>query len=288
MVVVFSIVMDEFVSLLITHSLTFSPCAIPDRICHFFHVDGRPFSVDLHHLPNPSASFFLKQKDEAIYQRHHHHHDHHEPSQQPRDTEQQPNQDDDHNKHLASLTHKEYSLFRQGIFPDWEDSHCRDGGCLYTRQYWPPATLDRYWRNLVAGVLNSDGGEVTVSSTKHDNNPSSLSSLMLDATHIVGIRIDDKSKSKHPVYKIEIWLDTTDTAVRENVRNQALAILLHDPDKDSNTHTKNGSHNKLPALKLHWRKFGDIAPAEGDAAAITTEEGGEGDDSVANKSEAQT
>eukprot|EP00977_Amphora_coffeiformis_P004555 scaffold982_cov169-Amphora_coffeaeformis.AAC.8 len=251
-------------------------------------MDGQPFSVDLHHLPNPSASFFLKQKDEAIYQRHHHHH------REPQETEQ--HQDSDHNnnthkhKHLAPLTHKEYSLFRRGIFPDWEDAHCRDGGCFYTRQYWPPATLDRYWRNLVAGVVNSDGDVTTsITTTKQHDHPSS--SLMLDATHIVGIRIDDKSKSKHPVYKIEIWLDTIDVAVRETVRNQALAVLLYDPDKRKNIDNnheddKDDSQHKLPALKLHWRKFGDIAPADGEAATTATDEG---DDSLANKeSESQS
>jgi hypothetical protein len=209
-------------------------------------MDGLPFSVDLHHVPKPSASFFLKQKDEDIYQSH-------KPKHNPQD------QHENHkHKHMAPSTHKEYSLFRRGIFPDWEDVHCQHGGCFYTRHYWSPDVLDRFWCNLVAAVVNSD--TTTTTTTVADE---TTTKPQLDTTHIVGIRIDDKSKSNHPIYKIEIWLNTTDMHVREHVRSQIMTVLLFQQNngKDNNVEEPQTAASAAPPappqLKLHWRPFGE-------------------------------
>ena len=78
------------------------------EVAHFFShphntgVESAPFiktNCDLSHLPVPSQSFFLKN----------------EPGQ--------------HNK--APTKHTEYTLFKSGIEPNWEDANCQ--GELYTK-----------------------------------------------------------------------------------------------------------------------------------------------------------
>jgi len=141
-----------------------------------------PF-CNLEHLPLPSQTFFLKGK---------------------------------HCK--APQTHVEYSVFRQGVFPKWEDPQC--AGEWYTKHFFPPKLLDQYWNSLVRGVMTGK----------------------IDPQYIAGIRVVDKSHSKHPLYRLELWLNTDVQRNRDMVRDQAMKCISMD------------SHY---AFKFHWRKFDD-------------------------------
>lgn len=121
------------------------------ELAHFFaQPNDSSFQINLGHLPNPSKCFFLKTTRNLA------------------------------GEHQADFCHVEYSLFREGIRPEWEDPHC--AGELYAKHYFPPDLLDRYWRELALGVM--DG--------------------RIDNKHVCGIRILDKSKGKHPVYKVSV------------------------------------------------------------------------------------
>jgi len=242
------------------------------EVCHFFHNavvdtadirtnsndDGggekttskssetqehHPFSVDLHHLPMPSDVFFKEEGDDDATGHNRDSVSHHD------------NKHQKHKPRLAPRTHKEYSLFKKGIFPDWEDEHCWDGGCWYVRNYYPPRILDHYWRNLVRAVVDEDRG--------------------IDVKHVVGIRIDDKSDFKHLLCKIEIWMDTRDFKARDDVRRAATAVMLEGrPDV--------GGGGKVNPLKLRWRNF-DVKPAADGTAASDDVGGGDSEHASSEK-----
>jgi len=179
------------------------------EVCHFFGTEP-PFHCDLHHLPLPSKTFFLKDT---------HHHQHGKKDQ---------GKDHHQSEHKAPPTHKEYSLFKKGILPDWEDPKNATGGCWYCRQYLQPEFLDHYWQNLVRGVV-----EAKIENEQH---------TCLE--HVNGVRIDDKSKGKHPLYKIEIWIDTNDAQIRDRIRDRVMQVMQEDEPSGKKHH-----------LKLHWRDF---------------------------------
>ena len=157
------------------------------EMSHFFaHPTQESFHIDLHHLPVPSHSFFLK-KTRKI-----------------------------NGEHKAEVKHTEYSLFQRGIRPEWEDPHCV--GRLYAKHYFPPALLDRYWQDLAHAIMEGK----------------------IDDRYVTGIRVVDKSKGKHPMYKLELWLNTNNTEVRGKIRKQALACVQQD------------DHYRF---NFHWREF---------------------------------
>lgn len=157
------------------------------EMSHFFsHPTQEAFHIDLHHLPIPSKSFFLKSS---------------------RDTE---------GEHRVGQVHTEYSLFQNGVRPAWEDPQCV--GQLYVKHYFPPELLDSYWQKLAHGVMEGK----------------------IDHRYVCGIRIVDKSKGKHPMYKLELWLNTSEPNIRGKIRKQALACIPQD------------DHYRF---NFHWREF---------------------------------
>eukprot|EP00934_Nitzschia_sp_Nitz4_P003413 Nitzschia sp. Nitz4//scaffold186_size43309//32506//33180//NITZ4_007323-RA/size43309-processed-gene-0.8-mRNA-1//-1//CDS//3329539776//3403//frame0 len=137
-------------------------------------------------------------------------------------------------EHRAGMNHTEYSLFQKGVRPAWEDPNC--AGQLYVKHYFPPQLLDAYWHKLAHGVMEG----------------------MIDHKYVLGIRIVDKSKGKHPMYKLELWLNTTDPKIRGVIRKQALACVPQD------------DHYRF---NFHWREFPEPgAPnAEADAGSVDAE-----------------
>jgi Eukaryotic initiation factor 4E len=153
------------------------------EVSHLFaHPDAidLPSAIDLH-VPLPSESFFLKTT------RH-------------------------NGQHRAVPQHTEYSLFKKGVLPEWEDPQCH--GELFAKHYLPPEHLDAYWLRLVHGVMEG----------------------LIDHQYVVGIRIVDKSKGKHPVYKFEVWLNSKCPQVIGKIRKQALDCLQQDEHYRFNLH----------------------------------------------------
>jgi hypothetical protein len=133
--------------------------------------------------------------------------------------------------HCAPTKHIEYSLFKHGTEPSWSDEHCK--GELNTKQYFPAELLDTYWHHLVEGVMNGK----------------------IDDKHIVAIRVVDKSHGKHPLYKLEVWLDTANQQLRDNIRSQAMKYIPADENH---------------RFKFHWRDFSN-GPKEAGAHKAPSE-----------------
>jgi hypothetical protein len=152
------------------------------EISHFFaHPTQESAPMDLHHLPLPSKSFFLKTTV--------------------------------HNgEHRVVPQHTEYSLFQKGVQPEWEDPQCQ--GELFAKHYLPPELLDAYWQRLAHGIMEG----------------------LIDDRYVVGLRVVDKSKGKHPVYKYEIWLNSKCPQVIGTIRKQAMACLQQDEHYRFNLH----------------------------------------------------
>ena len=150
---------------------------------HFYaHPTEEAFHMDLHYLPEPSKTFFLKTTLNSL------------------------------GEHQAVPKHTEYSLFQKGIKPQWEDPQCV--GELFAKHYLPEELLDRYWRDLANGVMEG----------------------AIDNQYVVGIRVVDKSKGKHPIYKLELWLNTKQPEAIGIVRKQALDCIHQDDHYRFNFH----------------------------------------------------
>merc|ERR1711966_427872 len=69
--------------------------------------------------------------------------------------------------------------------------------------------------------------------------------------HINGIRIDDKTNpySQRAMYKIEIWMDTTDSKICEQAREWMLV-------------TMNGGRKPLRPFRTHWKSFSHMVQGQ--------------------------
>ena len=101
-------------------------------------------------------------------------------------------------------TQKEFSLFRSGIQPEWED--CRNHARLFCRSYFSPLALDLYWGNLVQSVIDRK---------------------LPDMESINGIRIWQNGTKPLPVYKFEIWLSTTKNDTTERIQESLPGIICN-------------------------------------------------------------
>mmetsp|Transcript_7109 Transcript_7109/g.10874 ORF Transcript_7109/g.10874 Transcript_7109/m.10874 type:complete len:171 (+) Transcript_7109:122-634(+) len=111
-------------------------------------------------------------------------------------------------------TIEEFSLFRRGIEPEWGDPQNASGGEWFCRQNFDGDALNMLWLNLVLATI---GGTIEESAAR--NNGGGMDS------HINGVRVVDKSKS-FPMFRLEIWINTRDKAVKESIREHMLDIIL--------------------------------------------------------------
>lgn len=108
-------------------------------------------------------------------------------------------------------TVEEYSLFKKGIEPEWGDPQNVTGGEWFCRQYFEKDVLDLYWQNLVMGCI----GE-TIEDALYDDGTIE--------NHINGARVVDKSRH-YPLYKLEIWVNTRDPAIKERIKNKLIEVI---------------------------------------------------------------
>lgn len=103
---------------------------------------------------------------------------------------------------------EEYSLFKKGIEPEWDDPKNKIGGEWFWRANMDGDILDLFWVNMVLGVIGETMEDPTL------------------GVHINGARVVDKSKG-YPIYKIELWLDTKDELAREKIRDMLSKTITH-------------------------------------------------------------
>ncbi len=103
---------------------------------------------------------------------------------------------------------EEYSLFKKGIEPEWDDPRNKPGGEWFWRAGMDGEVLDLFWQNIVLGVIGETMEDPTM------------------GFHINGARVVDKSKN-YPIFKLELWLDTKDEVIRNSIRNKLSDIITH-------------------------------------------------------------
>ncbi|KAL7491150.1 hypothetical protein ACHAWT_000620 [Skeletonema menzelii] len=103
---------------------------------------------------------------------------------------------------------EEYSLFKKGIEPEWGDPLNKPGGEWFWRTHLDSDVLDLFWQNLVLGVVGESIEDASL------------------GLHINGVRVVDKGKN-YPIFKIELWMDTKDTVVRERIRTKLVECLTN-------------------------------------------------------------
>jgi len=120
-------------------------------------------------------------------------------------------------------TIEEYSLFKKGIEPEWTDPENLKGGEWFCRQFFESDVLDLYWQNLVMGIIGEaidagiDGGK--------------------DLSYVNGVRIIDKGKG-YPMFKLELWANTRDPAIKEALRERLLEIITDGQPPSRKGHPK--------------------------------------------------
>lgn len=103
---------------------------------------------------------------------------------------------------------KEFSLFKKGIEPEWEDPNNQIGGEWFCRQQpMESAQLDMYWQNLVLGVIGN-----------------TIESSSLSERFINGVRVVDKGRN-FPLFRFELWIRTKDVNVRQRLKENLLQVL---------------------------------------------------------------
>mmetsp|Transcript_38822 Transcript_38822/g.124457 ORF Transcript_38822/g.124457 Transcript_38822/m.124457 type:complete len:211 (+) Transcript_38822:42-674(+) len=101
-----------------------------------------------------------------------------------------------------------FSLFKEGIAPEWEDPLNIHGGEWNLRKSGRGLddSVDHFWFNLVLGLVGEtiDHGD-----------------------YVAGARVVDKSNGKgaHSVYRVELWLKTKDEAVKEQLKAKLIDVM---------------------------------------------------------------
>ena len=100
-----------------------------------------------------------------------------------------------------------FSLFKDGIAPEWEDPQNIAGGEWNLRKSGRgPDDMDAWWTNLVLGLIGEtiDSGD-----------------------DIAGARVVDKSNGKgaHSVYRIELWLKTKDDLIKDQLKLKMIDVM---------------------------------------------------------------
>lgn len=105
---------------------------------------------------------------------------------------------------------EEYSLFKKGIEPEWGDPRNKTGGEWFWRVGGldGPA-LDLFWQNMVLGTIGETMEDPTI------------------GLHVNGARVVDKGKN-YPIFKLELWIDSKDSGVREQIKTKLVEAMVHD------------------------------------------------------------
>jgi translation initiation factor 4E len=163
------------------------------QLCEFNTVEG--FWQYFNHLPKPSEVFFDGESRKKV-------------TELVQQGEENNSGLDDGEKMV-----EEYSLFKKGIEPEWGDAQNVNGGEWFCRQFFEAEVLDLFWTNLVMACI----GETIEDAIDKDSKGTFQS-------YINGARVVDKSRN-FPLYKIEIWLNTRDPIIREQIKDKLIDVL---------------------------------------------------------------
>lgn len=103
-------------------------------------------------------------------------------------------------------TIESFSIFKEGIAPEWEDAQNSNGGEWWIRKPLAAEKLDEWWQNLVLGLI----GE-----------------MIDEDDQVCGARVADKSggKGAYPLFRVELWLRTTDEEKAAKLKENMVKAL---------------------------------------------------------------
>jgi translation initiation factor 4E len=101
-------------------------------------------------------------------------------------------------KKLADRDIEGFSLFKDGVRPEWEDPANMHGGEFFCRQAFSSQQLDDVWEKLTCGLV----GET-----------------IDPEDEVCGARIVDKSKAGRPTYRVEMWIRNNPGPHADRLRN---------------------------------------------------------------------
>ena len=127
-------------------------------------------------------------------------------------------------------TIEEYSFFKNGIEPEWGDPQNVTGGEWFCRQYLELEVLDLYWQNLVMSCV----GETINDAVSPEGDIQQ---------YVNGARVVDKSRH-FPMYKLELWLNTRDPAIKEKIKAKLVEVI---------TDGQNSTSTRKLQPKFDWR-----------------------------------
>tara|TARA_B110000046_G_scaffold105808_1_gene113305 strand:- start:114 stop:650 length:537 start_codon:yes stop_codon:yes gene_type:complete len=98
-----------------------------------------------------------------------------------------------------------YSLFRKGILPEWEDPVNITGSEWGCRESLDAEQFKVLWQSFIVGAIGEQ------------------------IAHCVGIRAINKSNRLRHLHKIEVWMDTLDTAAVQECRRSLSNLVQSTP-----------------------------------------------------------
>lgn len=107
-------------------------------------------------------------------------------------------------------TIEEYSLFKDGIEPEWGDPANVTGGEWFIRHALDKHVLDGYWENLLLAVV---GETMEDDLRKHAGKSREEWKPVIN-----GVRVVDKCRGNFAQVKIEMWVATREPALKDHLK----------------------------------------------------------------------
>lgn len=105
---------------------------------------------------------------------------------------------------FVNRTVSSFSIFKDGIRPEWEDPENENGGEWSIRKRLFPESLNQVWDNLILGLIGEDIDPVN---------------------EITGARIVHRTRKGQDFIRLELWLRTRDRDLADQIRDRLLKTL---------------------------------------------------------------
>ena len=127
---------------------------------------------------------------------------------------------------IGGYTIVAYSVFREGIRPEWEDPQNITGSEWGCRETLNRDQFDNLWKNYILGAIGEQ------------------------IPHCVGIRAINKSNRTRVLHKIEVWMDCVEYASTQLCRRSLTSLVASTPRFSHMLHQE----KKYQALEYQKRR----------------------------------
>lgn len=105
---------------------------------------------------------------------------------------------------FVNRTVSSFSIFKDGVRPEWEDPANEKGGEWSIRKRLQPDSLNQVWDNLILGLIGEEIDPVN---------------------EITGARIVHRSRKGQDFIRLELWLRSRDRDLADQIRGRLLTTL---------------------------------------------------------------